>query len=304
MRAIRKAKDAGSAGYDETWADEAEAQKYECMICKCVARSALAPACCGELFCELCWVRCQGREARCPHCRQDTVLADAAHKDRKMIQNLEIHCSYGCGDVHRLGNKERHANECLRRPVRCPRCDEDLEAVELEQHLASCQASYAFCKLCGERYVADELEEHLASNVGKHMKAMMSALQELDVLRAEVAQLKAVDKVQKAREGRGGGILAPPEGGSKASKAAGTLWHPGRICPKPNGIKRENSEESINWEDGYGFDEYSVGWRSGDLTATFPKTASGREFGPSFWSCCGGLHDAVGCQRRHVEPRN
>ena len=43
--------------------------------------------------------------------------------------------------------------------------------------------------------------------------------------------------------GRGGGILAPPEGGSKASKAAGTLWHPGRICPKPNGIKRENSED-------------------------------------------------------------
>lgn len=98
--------------------------------------------------------------------------------------------------------------------------------------------------------------------------------------------------------------LAPSPEGSKASKAAGTLWHPGRICPKPNGIKRENSEESINWEDGYGFDEYSVGWRSGDLTATFPKTASGREFGPSFWSCCGGLHDAVGCQRRHVEPRN
>jgi hypothetical protein len=32
MRAIRKAKDAGSAGYDETWADEAEAQKYERLI--------------------------------------------------------------------------------------------------------------------------------------------------------------------------------------------------------------------------------------------------------------------------------
>ena len=43
-------------------------------------------------------------------------------------------------------------------------------------------------------------------------------------------------------------------------------------------------------------------FRKGDLTAMFPKTAQ-REFGPSYWSCCGGLHDAAGCQRRHVPER-
>ena len=75
-----------------------EAEKSKCPICFMVARNALAHEC-GELFCEDCWVKCQGEDERCPVCRQEGHEVAPAYANRRAIQRLQIVCPNKCGQV-------------------------------------------------------------------------------------------------------------------------------------------------------------------------------------------------------------
>mmetsp|Transcript_16638 Transcript_16638/g.31480 ORF Transcript_16638/g.31480 Transcript_16638/m.31480 type:complete len:290 (-) Transcript_16638:370-1239(-) len=267
-------------GHDEEWVDKEAAAKWECMICRSVVRDAVAPRCCGEFFCEICWHACQKREAKCPHCRQEDQVADPANKDRKEVKNLKMRCPAGCGMTMRLGDKDKHlADECSNRKVKCPACQDLVLATNMEEHRKTdCAANFHTCRLCGERVRNDAMEAHFEASggfVGKHMVAMLALFDEVDRLREQV-------------NGKAPGAETAE---TQCTSSSGQMWHPGTICPEVRGISRTDGNQ-IMWK-GYDFDTYALNWLQ-PLDYVFPKD-------PRYdarWSCCGGFHDAPGCKAR------
>lgn len=273
-------------GHDEEWDDKELAAKWECMICRCVVRDAVAPRCCGEFFCEICWHACQKRETRCPNCRQEDQVADPANKDRKEVKNLNIRCPAGCGMTMRLGDKDKHlAEECSNRKIKCPACEDLVLATNLEEHRATdCAANFHNCRLCGERVRNDAMEAHFEASggfVGKHMVAMLALFDEVDRLREQVNGKAPSTETQRT-----------------SSSAPRRMWHPGRILPQPNGLNRIDGR-GTQFRDGYDFDTYALNWVE-SLDIVFPKGHNSirGDNKLSRWSCCDGVHDAPGCQAR------
>ncbi|CAJ1434805.1 unnamed protein product, partial [Effrenium voratum] len=169
-------------GYEEAWCCPEEAMRSRCPICLQVAKDALAHEC-GELFCEMCWVRCQADDDRCPVCRQDGRQVAPAYWSRRAILDLATTCQ-SCGEVCRLGDKAAHLARCASRLVTCETCGLELPAQRLAQHQAQCSA-WCCCELCGEK--VRDLEAHLNEKPGGHLSLMLKDLREL---RREVSELR------------------------------------------------------------------------------------------------------------------
>lgn len=182
------------AGYDETWVSAEEAEKSKCPICFMVARNALAHEC-GELFCEDCWVKCQGEDERCPVCRQEGHEVAPAYANRRAIQRLQIVCPNKCGQVLCLSDKEDHLrSKCGHRPIRCPDCDSEVAAGQLAEHQVLCRENWPICELCGQR--VKNLAVHMAAQTGDHMLRMVEGLASL---REEVKDLRTQNKALQTR---------------------------------------------------------------------------------------------------------
>lgn len=88
-----------------------------CPICLKLSEEAMESECCGFLFCNKCIDRLEKSE--CPMCRKLNFKLHPSMIMRKLIKNLPVKCSFGCGYTDTNDNIKKHYFICKFRDFTC-----------------------------------------------------------------------------------------------------------------------------------------------------------------------------------------
>ena len=158
-------------GYDESRFIGPVRRELFCIICRDVVND---PRCCQNqehLYCLACITRYLliPETQECPACREHLTPETLKHPGRFFmicLSELKIKCDYidrGCPDHIQLGNLQHHVGNCGFAPVKCEKCDMQINRKDKDNHDKSfCQLGGAKCQDCGNiKASQDEMKAEL-----------------------------------------------------------------------------------------------------------------------------------------------
>lgn len=133
------------SGYDYTFVDSNDRDKYLCAICLCVARNPYQANCCASVYCKSCLEHLQraAKYLQCPNCRAS--LNGKCFYDgivHRSIRSLKVYCTNnkkGCKWTGELRSLDHHLDKCQHMMVVCTNewCYKKVKQSKLNWHLTS-----------------------------------------------------------------------------------------------------------------------------------------------------------------------
>ena len=113
---------------------------YDCHVCLELAIETCSCNNCGAIIlCKPCMLKLQSNvKSECPICRQPATNLGVNMALKRIVSNLTITCSLGCGVKHTVAETPSHKKACPNRETKCNSCQVTTKHRDFAKHCFEC----------------------------------------------------------------------------------------------------------------------------------------------------------------------